>query len=276
MIRVQAESNLKAFLRFFSDCFQQFPLYLRHHQTGGADMDYQNIFQRVEEKYLVNREQFAALNAALGAHMEADPRGQHTISNVYYDTDDFALVRHSLEKPLYKEKLRLRCYGKADAQTVVFPEIKKKFDGVVYKRRVAMPLKDAERFLATGLMKAPQQQIHREIADFRRRCEIFPKAFIAYDRVALFDPADEALRITFDRNIRFRLDRLTLIGPPDGELLLPGGEALMEVKIARAMPLWLSRALSELEIFPASFSKYGRGYAMFVLNRRAKGGIRCA
>jgi len=157
-------------------------------------MDYQNIFQRVEEKYLVNREQFAALNAALGAHMEADPRGQHTISNVYYDTDDFALVRHSLEKPLYKEKLRLRCYGKADAQTVVFPEIKKKFDGVVYKRRVAMPLKDAERFLATGLMKAPQQQIHREIADFRRRCEIFPKAFIAYDRVALFDPADEALR----------------------------------------------------------------------------------
>lgn len=242
--------------------------------------NYQNIFQRVEVKYLVNREQFAALNRALGAHMESEPRGEHTIANVYYDTDDWALVRRSLEKPVYKEKLRLRSYGRADAQTVVFPEIKKKFDGVVYKRRVAMPLRDAERFLASGMMKAPQEQIHREIADFRRRCAIFPKAFVAYDRVALLDPADDALRITFDRNIRFRLDRLTLADPPDGELLLPAGETLMEVKIARAMPLWLSRALSQLEIFPASFSKYGRGYEMFVLNRRlareAKGVFRCA
>ncbi len=226
---------------------------------------YQDVFERIEKKYLLSPEQYAALQRTLADHMKTDVYGLHTISNLYYDTEDYALIRESLEKPVYKEKLRMRCYGGVTVSSPVFVEIKKKFQGVVYKRRVSMKLGEAEVFLSGGMMRAPKEQIHREIAYFLQAHPVSPKVYLAYDRIAMFDPLGSALRVTFDRDIRFRTDHLSLTEDSAGTPILPGGDVLMEVKISGAMPVWLSKALSELSIFPVSFSKYGRCYQEYIM-----------
>ena len=98
----------------------------------------QEIFKRYEKKYMLTQKQHDALIPVLERRMKADHYGEHTISNIYFDTRDYELVRKSIEKPEYKEKLRLRAYGKVTDNGVVYAELKKKFDGGVYKRRIPM------------------------------------------------------------------------------------------------------------------------------------------
>lgn len=222
---------------------------------------YQDVFRRVEKKYLLSKEQACALSGILREKMQPDIYGEYTVSNIYYDTDDYLLIRKSLEKPVYKEKLRLRAYGDVTNDTMAFAEIKKKYRGVVYKRRAAMPLESAKRFLKTGLYDGEMTQIHKEISYFLGRYALNPKMYIAYDRTALCAPEENGLRVTFDRSIRFRTHSLHLRdGANCSSILLPD-QVLMEVKFVNGMPLWLARALSELLIFPTTYSKYGRAYA---------------
>ncbi len=101
----------------------------------------QNVFRRYENKYLLNDRQLEALKNSLSKYMAQDAHGSYTICNIYFDTDDFLLARRSLEKPKYKEKLRLRSYGVPKGSDQVFAEIKKKYDGVVYKRRAPLRAK---------------------------------------------------------------------------------------------------------------------------------------
>lgn len=234
---------------------------------------YQDTFRRVEKKYLLSGAQYEALRQALSAHMEQDSFGLHTISNLYFDTPDYSLIRRSLEKPVYKEKLRLRGYGAPGSSDDVYLEIKKKFKGVVYKRRVQLKLCQAERFMRGCALSgdmlssrgATQLQIAHEINWFERTHAALPMAYIAYDRIALFSPADPALRITFDSGIRWRCDRLHLGAASDGLHLLGADERLMEIKIPGALPLWLSHELTRNDVFPCSFSKYGACYERFIL-----------
>ena len=214
-------------------------------------------FERRELKYRITDAQRAALEAAFGARMVPDEHGESTICNIYYDTADYRLIRASLEKPAYKEKLRLRSYGVTEPGGEVFLELKKKYRGVVYKRRAPMTLAEAERYLKTGLLTVPKTQIMREIDYFYRFYQPRAKLYLAYDRLALHGVQEQALRITFDDNIRSRTDALTLGAGDHGQPLLKAGFCLMEVKTAGAMPLWLARLLSELSAFPISFSKYG-------------------
>lgn len=192
--------------------------------------------------------------------MTEDKYGLHTICSIYFDTDDDRLIRNSLEKPLYKEKLRLRSYGvpKSD-DAEVFMELKKKYKGIVYKRREGLTLYDAESYIQSGQIPA-DSQIFREIEYFRRYYNAYPKVFIAYDRIAMYGLEDESLRMTFDFNIRCRRDELSLRAGDHGYKLISDGCALMEIKISGAVPLWLSSALSRLKIYPVSFSKYGQFY----------------
>lgn len=192
--------------------------------------------------------------------MTEDKYGLHTICSIYFDTDDDRLIRNSLEKPIYKEKLRLRSYGvpKSDDDGV-FMELKKKYKGIVYKRREGLTLLAAESYIKSGQLPA-DSQIFREIDYFRSYYNAYPKVFIAYDRIAMFSLEEEDLRMTFDFNIRCRRDELSLRAGDHGQKLLPDGSALLEIKISCAVPLWLSSALSQLKIYPVSFSKYGQFY----------------
>ena len=221
---------------------------------------YQAVFQRKEVKYLLSDAQLAALMPILKEHMEPDAFPHSSISNLYYDTDDFRMIRRSLEKPQYKEKLRLRSYGIPGDSSMVFPEIKKKAQGIVYKRRVSMPYTQAVDFL-NGKSPAPEGQIYRELswmlASYPR---LSPKVFLSYERDSWQGIEQSELRLTLDRDIHYRTELLDLQHGTFGTDILQPGQTLMEVKIPGATPLWLSCALSILGIFPTSFSKYGEAY----------------
>lgn len=219
----------------------------------------QAVFKRYEKKYLLNEAQYKNLTAVINAHLKVDKYGKHTICNIYFDTPDFYLIRRSIDKPAYKEKLRLRSYGIPTETSKVFIELKKKYKGVIYKRRITMPLKDAYRYLTQGIT-TDTSQIKKEIDYFMSYYRPIPKMYIAYDRVAYFCESDPNFRITFDSDIRYRDDDLYLENGDHGDYLLEKGYHLMELKIAGAIPLWLTHALTELQIYPTSFSKYGNIY----------------
>lgn len=226
------------------------------------------IFERIEKKYMLNEEQYEALQNRIKDYMMADNYGLHTICNVYYDTDNYELIRTSIEKPPYKEKLRIRSYGIPKEQDKTFIEIKKKYDGIVYKRRIQLSLKDARKYLEHGIKPAKDSQILREIDYFMKFYHPVKQMYIAYDRIAMFGIEDDSIRITFDRNIRSREYDLDLGKGDYGELLLDKGSILMEVKVAGAYPLWMVDVLSDLKIYPTSFSKYGTIYKQKVQEKR--------
>ena len=230
----------------------------------------QCCFQRYEKKYLITPAQQELLLAGARPYMKDDEYGQYTICNIYYDTADWFLIRTSLEKPVYKEKLRVRSYGIPGDGGRVFVEIKKKVDGIVYKRRVVMPAADAPHWLAGDASAAPGGQISREIDWFQQFHRTAPRVFIGYDRTALAGIEDPELRMTFDTGLRWRDTDLDLRAGDHGAPILPPGQVLMELKIPGAVPLWLSRLLSRAEIFPTSFSKYGACYQNFILNSTEK------
>jgi len=238
-------------------------------------------FQRVEKKYLLTMEQYEKLGDMINTCFRPDEFYKSTICNIYYDTPDFSLIRRSLEKPVYKEKLRVRSYGTPDHEDKVFVEIKKKYKGIVYKRRLAASETDAVSYLeGNENANIDDSQIHHEIDWFLRQHEgLEPKMYLAYDRLAYAGKENKDLRITFDKDIRYRMTDLDLTCGDAGELLLDNNQILMEIKIPGAAPLWLSHILSDLEIYPTSFSKYGSCYSREVEKATSEGktgGIICA
>jgi len=229
----------------------------------------QSCFQRYEKKYLLTQEQYEAVRTGMQAYMTPDVYGHYRIGNVYYDTPDYRLIRASLARPVYKEKLRMRSYGVPGSGDNVFVELKKKYDGVVYKRRITMRMQDAARYL--GGARGDGSQISREIDWFLRFYRPEPKVFIGYDREAYAAADGGELRITFDTELCARDVDVDLRLGSGGAPLLPEGTYLMEIKIPGAAPLWLARLLSENAIFPTSFSKYGAYYKQFVLGGKNAG-----
>lgn len=227
------------------------------------------VFNRFEKKYFMNTETYYRVSKELEKYMELDPYSEvgtgYTISNIYYDTEDNLLIRRSLSKPKYKEKLRLRSYGVPDNDGKVFLEIKKKFNNIVNKRRTILELDEAYEFLETGAVPEYKEymnkQVISEIEFFLKNYTLKPAAFIAYDRVAYFENGNPDLRISFDTNIRTRRNDLRLEHGDYGRQLLDNENLwLMEIKTGIAMPIWLTEILSSNYIMPCGFSKYGIDY----------------
>lgn len=220
-----------------------------------------NVFRRRELKFIVNEQQRQELEQVMAQRMIPDRFGRSTICNLYYDTPDFRLIRHSLEKPVYKEKLRLRSYGRVEPGVDVFLELKKKYKGVVYKRRVEVTEDEAAAFMERQAPLPKDGQIAREMVYFRDFYrELAPRVYLSYEREAWFDPQDGGFRMTLDRNIRFRTTDLSLSSPIDGRQILPPELSLLEVKASGGIPMWLTEHLSRNHIHKQSFSKYGRAY----------------
>lgn len=226
------------------------------------------VMKRYEMKYILNKEQIEYLVEALKGHMEVDEYGKTSIASLYYDTVSFRLIRNSIEKPEFKEKLRLRSYGLAKPGKPVFLELKRKAQGIVYKRRVVTNVEDVNRFLSGESNIFANGQIAKEITYFRDYYgSLIPSCLIIYDRVAYFEPGGD-LRLTIDYNPRYRLDNLNLDTSMEGISLLNEGEAILEIKVQEAMPLWLSNILSKGKIYKNSFSKYGEAYKQQILKSR--------
>jgi len=227
----------------------------------------QNFFKRYEKKYLIMREQRVALQNIISRHMTSDFHGEYLVQNLYYDTDGWDAIRCSIEKPYYKEKIRLRCYGVISQESRLFLELKKKYKGIVYKRRIAIPAQKLLGSSVRDVVSKDVSHISREINFYMQTNAVSEKMYISYRRTAFVGIADEGLRITFDRDVRARLDCLNYTRPGNGHAIIPQDAILMEIKTLGGMPLWLTRTLSESKIFPTSFSKCGVFYANFVLNK---------
>lgn len=234
------------------------------------------VFNRFEKKYIITDDVYHKIKSRLEEYMEADSHSKkgefYSICNVYYDTLQNDIIRRSIEKPLYKEKLRLRSYGTVTDTDKVYFELKKKFQGHVNKRRTVIYLKDAYEYVATK--KKPEVkpfmngQVVNEIYDILHRYELKPTLFLSYDRNAMFDKEDQRFRVTFDCNIRTRRYDVGLEYGIYGDMLLPEEHWIMEVKMPNAAPLWLAKLLSELQVYPSSYSKYGNEYQKYIMNKK--------
>lgn len=236
-----------------------------------------NVMKRYELKYLPDRGQTAFLVNRLKGHMEPDRYGMTSIASLYYDTPDSRLIRASLDKPDFKEKIRLRSYGLATENSPVFLELKRKASGIVYKRRVRTTIPEVRQFLDGKDDLFADRQISRELSWFRDyHSPLQPACLIIYDRVAYFEPGGD-LRLTIDFNPRYRMaEELDLTTSMDGILLRPEGDAVLEIKVQGAMPLWLTAILDEGQIYKSSFSKYGEAFRQRQAVRSAPPALRIA
>ena len=218
------------------------------------------VMERYELKFVLTAAQTRLVRRGLVGHMVPDQYGKTSIASLYYDTPDRRLIRQSLEKPEFKEKLRLRTYGRATEESPVFLELKRKAGGIVYKRRIQATLPRVRDFWAGKTMLTGDGQIGRELVSFKNQfARLEPSCVIIYDRTAYVEPEGD-LRLTIDENPRYRTDRLELTGEMDGISLLEEGGSVLEVKIQQAMPLWLAGLLSAGGIYKTSYSKYGAAY----------------
>lgn len=222
--------------------------------------DFIAVTSRVEMKYILSPEQTAYFKAALQGHMSIDQYGLTSIASLYYDTPDYRLIRQSIEKPPFKEKMRLRSYGLATNSSPVYLELKRKALGIVYKRRVQTTIPEIDAFIDHNSSICADGQIAREISYFRNFYGLLiPSCLIIYDRIA-YKEDDGDLRLTIDHNPRYRVDNLNLTSSMDGTPLLPEGYTVLEIKVQQSVPLWLSEILDKGKIYKTSFSKYGTAY----------------
>ncbi|MGN1316415.1 MAG: polyphosphate polymerase domain-containing protein [Acutalibacteraceae bacterium] len=224
-------------------------------------MAYQSTFKRYEIKFLLTEQQKQEILQAMEPYMKLDKYGRTTIRNIYYDTENYRLIRRSLEKPVYKEKLRIRSYQAAMPGDTVFVELKKKYKKVVYKRRLTLPEAEVMKSFQQGLPLPVHSQIGDEIEYFRSYYEgLRPTVFLSYEREAFYALDVSDFRVTFDENILYRNYDFSLGSEVYGTPLLNKGETLMEIKTAGGIPLWMSHELNRLKIYRTSFSKYGFAY----------------
>ncbi len=228
-------------------------------------MTVQTVFKRYELKYLLTKEQKEAVLTAMQPYMTLDQYGRTTIRNLYYDTDTYLLIRRSIEKPAYKEKLRIRSYSRIDADGAAFAELKKKYKSVVYKRRIALPYADAAAWLSGEEHPKTHTQIEKEIAYFLDYYgSLHPTVFLSYEREAYYANDGSDFRVTFDDTILCRQEELSLTSEVYGTPILPEGKVLMEIKCSGGIPLWMTRVLSKEKMYKTSFSKYGTAYQMLI------------
>lgn len=231
-------------------------------------MAFQTVFKRYELKYMLTLEQKAKVLAAMEPYMKLDKYGRTTIRNIYYDTDTYLLIRRSIEKPAYKEKLRIRSYSKADADSTVFVELKKKYKSVVYKRRISLPEEEAMEWISGERHCHKHTQIANEIDYFLDYYKtLHPAVFLSYEREAFYARDGSDFRVTFDDNILCRQEDLSLASEVYGTPILPEGKVLMEIKCSGGIPLWMTHVLSREHIYKTSFSKYGTAYQTMIFSQ---------
>lgn len=224
------------------------------------------VFNRYEYKYKIKistaNELMNIFNEMLNIDDYCSKYGNYRIVNQYVDTLDNQLIRKSLTKPVYKHKLRIRTYNEnPKPDNFVYFEIKKKYRGLVNKRRCKMTYHEAITLIKQKELPEHNsyinEQILKEITYILSDNDYEVKNQIIYDRIAYFDDRKN-LRISFDFNVH-----------SDTNLLLDSDYTLMEIKTATAMPLWLVEVLNTYGIYKTSYSKYGTDY-LTNLNKQNK------
>ena len=228
-------------------------------------MAFQTVFKRYELKYMLTLKQKEKVLKAMAPYMKLDKYGRTTIRNLYYDTDTYLLIRRSIEKPKYKEKLRVRSYSQATDDSTVFVELKKKHKYIVYKRRISLPYKEVIEWLSGDKHTDKHTQISKEIDYFLDYYgTLHPTLFLSYEREAYYSNDGSDFRVTFDDTVLCRQNDLSLESDVYGTSILEKGKVLMEIKCSGGIPLWMTEVLSREKIYKTSFSKYGTAYRTLI------------
>ena len=225
-----------------------------------------DIFRRVEKKYILDSNQYNIIKLLMRKYMVEDEYGKSTICNVYFDSDSYEFISHSITKPYFKEKIRLRSYNIPDKDSNVFLEIKRKVDGVVGKRRIQMKLFEFEKYLKDrNSISSTNNQIKNELDYYFDKYNLKPVMYISYDREAFYQKDDRDFRVTFDSNIIAREYNVRLDSANYGTNILEKNKYVMEIKTLGSIPLWFVYIINQLKIMPCGFSKYGEAYTQIVL-----------
>lgn len=225
-----------------------------------------DIFRRVELKYIIDKKQYDYLMNSMKEYIVEDEYKESTICNIYFDTANYDLISHSITKPYFKEKIRLRSYNIPSEESIVFLEIKRKCDKIVSKRRIQMKLKDFENYKKNkNLVQVQNNQIKSELDYYFNRYNLEPKVFLAYNRIAYYEKNNPNFRLTFDSNIIAREDNLKLNSGIYGYQILEGDKYIMELKTLESLPFWMVKLLDKLELSTCGFSKYGEAYTQQIL-----------
>ncbi|MCL1787878.1 MAG: polyphosphate polymerase domain-containing protein [Defluviitaleaceae bacterium] len=225
----------------------------------------ESIFRRQEVKFVITDAQRGQIYDFVAGRIPPDVFGKYLVQSLYFDTDHWDVICTSIDKPLFKEKLRLRCYGVPNLHSTMYLELKKKYRGIVHKRRIAFPMAELEHKSVRDIAAADTTQVGRELNFYLQSMPVHEKVHISYHRAAFED--DSGLRITFDTDVRFRTNLLDYQHPDGGRPILPPGLTVIEVKTLGGIPMWLARAFSNLSIYPTSFSKYGVGYKKYIVHK---------
>ncbi|MDO4198005.1 MAG: polyphosphate polymerase domain-containing protein [Erysipelotrichaceae bacterium] len=214
-------------------------------------------FERTETKYLISREQLKEILNLTNDYLQTDRFFKGNLMSIYYDTDSYQMIRCSIEKPEYKEKIRIRSYDDVEDNDSVYVEYKKKYNGIVYKRRTTVGYKDAMENLYDASFEDRQvaKEIKRGLIFYK---DVKPKIFISTRRYSYRGKEDENLRITFDLDMKYRTDNLCLKRSDKDKTISDG--IVMEIKTVNPYPLWLVKVLNETKAYPQSFSKVGEAY----------------
>ncbi len=223
------------------------------------------FFRRIEKKYIITKEQYLMLKEIIENKMIEDEHGKSTICNIYFDTGQFDLIRHSITKPVYKDKIRLRSYNIPTNNSIVYLEIKRKYKGEVSKRRSEMQLNEFYEYMKDKNSFAKENQVRKEILYYFQFYDLKEAMFVSYYRRAYYDRNNRDFRVTFDSNIIARNYDLKLEKGIYGDNILKNDKYIMEIKTLGAIPIWFVKILDELKICPCGFSKYGEAYTQLVL-----------
>ena len=224
-----------------------------------------NFFRRVEKKYIITKQQFENLKKIIKTKMIEDEHGESNICNIYFDTENYDLIRNSIAKPIFKDKVRLRSYNTPKIDDEVYLEIKRKYDGVVSKRRIELKLSEFYKCINKNDLGSIKTQIAKELNYYYQYYNLKPTMFLSYDRIAYYDEKNKDFRLTFDNNITARNYDLQLENGIYGEKILDKNYYIMEIKTLGAMPMWLVNALNQMKIYPSNFSKYGEAYEKLIV-----------
>ncbi len=236
-------------------------------------MEYQKYFKRIEEKYILDYYKYLELMEKIENKISEDKYPNSKILNIYYDTDSYNLAINSIQKPVFKEKIRLRSYNvPKNDNDLIFLEIKRKYNGVTYKRRISLNLLQYKEFLKTGKLQSDDsKQITEELRYTLNKYNLVPKIMIAYDRKSFYLKENTNIRLTFDFNLRSRIDNLDFILADAGKSFFNDKKCILEIKSCENMPIWLVKILNSLKVYPVSFSKYGEIYKEMIIKNSKKG-----
>ncbi|MBP3869709.1 MAG: polyphosphate polymerase domain-containing protein [Faecalicoccus sp.] len=219
-----------------------------------------DTFERVEDKYELSESQYQLFLKAIQDHVHPDIYYKYTVHSIYFDNDHYQLAVNSLQKPEYKCKVRLRTYEQPNKDSKCFLELKKKYNDIVYKTRFYMDVNSAYRYLYENVIPEDSNNIMRELNYVFHYYDLHNFCYVQYDRECYAANEDADVRITFDTNIRYRLDDISLSTKGSEIDLIPEDTHMLEIKCKDRYPLWLVEILSKMKLYKKSFSKCGSIY----------------